>query len=205
LRSVRWRYPLASAALALAFAVPLVVLLVRDSASSAEGFHGSEPPGSIAAPDFALQSYTGEVVRMRDLRDKAVAITFLDSQCEEACPIIAREIGRAVDLLRPGERRDVVAVAITTDPDEDTPRSVRAFLRKHRAEGKLDYLIGPERELRRVWKGFQILPSVETGNDEMHSAPVRIFDTEGVWVATLHSGADLSPENLAHDLRLALA
>jgi hypothetical protein len=39
----------------------------------------------------------------------------------------------------------------------------------------------------------------------VHSAPVRIFDTNGVWVATLHSGADLSAENLAHDLRLALA
>jgi protein SCO1/2 len=200
---IRWRYPLVSTAVALAFAVPLVVLLVRDSASSADDFRGSQPPGRITAPDFALRSYTGEVVRMGDLRGKAVAITFLDSQCEEACPIIAREIGRAVDLLGRGERSEIVAMAITTDPEEDTPPSVRAFLEKHRAEGKLDYLIGPEPELRRVWKEFQILPSVETGDDETHSAPVRIFDGEGAWVATLHAGVDLTPENLAHDLRLA--
>jgi hypothetical protein len=32
---------------------------------------------------------------------------------------------------------------------------------------------------------------------------VRIYDRDGEWVATQHAGADLSPQNLAHDLRLA--
>lgn len=205
MRSVRWRYPLASAALALACAVPLVILLVRDSASSTDQFRGSTPPASITAPDLALRSYTGELVRMRELRGKALAVTFLDSQCTEACPVIAAEIALALELLSDEERRHVAAVAVSVDPDEDTPERVRAFLRKQRAERKLDYLIGPETELRRAWGEFQILPSAKTGEDDVHSAPVRIYDPNGVWVATLHSGSDLSPENLAHDLRLALA
>lgn len=38
-----------------------------------------------------------------------------------------------------------------------------------------------------------------------HSAPLRIYDRSGVWVATLHAGVNLSEENLLHDLRAALA
>jgi hypothetical protein len=34
---------------------------------------------------------------------------------------------------------------------------------------------------------------------------VRIHDSDRVWVATLHAGADLSEDNLLHDIRSALA
>ena len=203
MRSVRWRYPLISAALAAALAVPLIVLLVRD-ASSADRFRGSEPPEPMAAPSFSLRSYTGETVRMRDLRGKAVAVTFLDTQCKEACPVIAGQIAKGLDRLGRSERTAVAALAITVDPDEDTPANVRAFLREHRAVGKLEYLIGPNAELERVWDEFQVLPSARSGDDDIHSAPVRIYDVRGRWVATLHPGVDLTPENLAHDLRLVL-
>lgn len=39
---------------------------------------------------------------------------------------------------------------------------------------------------------------------DMHSAPVRIYDRDGLWVSTLHARADLTPENLAHDIEAAL-
>jgi hypothetical protein len=81
---------------------------------------------------------------------------------------------------------------------------VRSFLRRHRVAGILRYLVGTESELRPVWDAFHVLPSVDTGDDEIHSAPVRLFDREGVWVATLHAGVDLTPANLAHDVRVAL-
>jgi hypothetical protein len=51
---------------------------------------------------------------------------------------------------------------------------------------------------------FQILSSLESGKDILHSAPVRIY-VGGIWVATLHAGVDLTPANLAHDVRIALA
>ncbi|MDQ3876448.1 MAG: hypothetical protein M3322_13050, partial [Actinomycetota bacterium] len=78
------------------------------------------------------------------------------------------------------------------------------FLRRHRAESALGYLVGPPGALRTVWDSFQVVPSVESGDDDIHSAPVRIYDPDGVWVSTLHPGVDLTPENLAHDLRRAL-
>jgi hypothetical protein len=59
--------------------------------------------------------------------------------------------------------------------------------------------------MRTLWKRFQILSSLESGEDTLHSAPVRIYDRDGVWVATLHARADLSEDNLLHDIRSALA
>ncbi len=175
-------------------------------APSAGAYRGSEPPARIELVDFALRDEDGRIVRSSALRDeKVVVLTFLDSQCTESCPTIASQIGRAFDLLSSAERRRLFAVAISTDPREDTAASVRAFLRRNRALGKLHYVGGgePEAKLRPIWKRFQILSSLESGEDTLHSAPVRIYDG-GIWVATLHAGVDLTPANLAHDIRVAL-
>jgi protein SCO1/2 len=155
-------------------------------------------------PSFELHDYSGRVVRSSDLEGKALAVTFLETQCEEVCPLIASHIGAAMQLLQEEERESVAAVAISTHPEDDTPQSVRWFLHDHRAEGRLLYLIGSEIELLPVWTRFHVLPALDSGDANTHSAPVRIFDRSGEWVSTLHAGADLSPANLAHDLRSAL-
>jgi cytochrome oxidase Cu insertion factor (SCO1/SenC/PrrC family) len=188
------------------------VALALDAAwSSATGtsdagpYRGSEPPGRLELPRFSLRNYDGRRVDSTGLGGRVVVLTFLDSQCTDTCPILASQIAQAIEDLTPAENGEVVAVAISTDPREDTPASVRAFLAKQRALGKLLYLTGPEPEMRRLWKRFLILSSLESGKDTLHSAPVRIYGRDSVWVATLHAGVDLSEPNLLHDIRYALA
>jgi cytochrome oxidase Cu insertion factor (SCO1/SenC/PrrC family) len=175
-------------------------LASRDAPAS---YRGSEPPAGIRLPEFALRDQNGQVVRSAELAGKVALVTFLDSQCTEACPVIAAHVAQALEALMPAERARVEAVAISTDPAEDTRESVRDFLGRQRALEHLRYLVGPESELRPLWRTFQILSSLETGEDTVHSAPVRIYQ-DGVWVATLHAGADLTPANLVHDIRVAL-
>jgi cytochrome oxidase Cu insertion factor (SCO1/SenC/PrrC family) len=161
-------------------------------------FRGSQPPEGLQMPDFRVGTLSSQ-----GLRGKAVAVTFLDTQCTEACPIVAAQIGNAIRLL--GEDRSrVVALAFSVDPVNDTPAGIRAFLSRFRARGELDYVDGPVSELRPVWKGFQIQPSVDTGNSNLHSVPVRVYDVDGRWRSTLHPGVDLTAANLAHDLEAAL-
>ena len=169
-------------------------------------YRGSEPPGGITMRDFSLRNFDGRLVRSTDFAGRVTVLTFLDSQCTESCPVIAWTIARTIDALTPAERQDVQAVAISTDPAEDTPRNVRSFLARNRAVGRILYLGGsqPESTLRGIWNEFKVLSSLESGQDTLHSAPVRIYDRRGVWVATLHAGADLTEANLAHDLRVAL-
>lgn len=142
-------------------------------------------------------------MRARNLRGKVVVITFLDSQCTESCPVIASQIGRTIDLMTSSERGYVEAVAISTDPAEDTRASVRRFLGRQQAVDKLRFLTRPEQAIRSVWKSFAILSSLESGKDTLHSAPVRVYDRNGMWVSTLHVGVDLTPPNLAQDIRTA--
>ena len=168
-------------------------------------YRGSEPPAGLTLPPFELTSYRGPPVASPALKGKIVLLTILDAQCTDVCPILASVIAGTIDRLTPEERTQVRALGITGDPDEDTPAAVRQFLAKRQAVGRLDYLLGTERQLRPLWTALQILPSLDSGRDSLHSAPLRIYDRNGTWVATLHAGADLSEGNLLHDIRTALA
>ena len=118
-------------------------------------------------------------------------------------PRIASAVARGVGLLTASERRRVAAVAITTDPLTDTPAAARTFLRREHVSGRLRYLLGSVSELRPLWRAFAVLPSLDTGRHDFHSAPVRIYDPRGTWVTTQYAGVDLTPANIAHDLRVA--
>lgn len=181
-------------------AIPAGVLLSRDGDEA--DFRGSRPPQELALPAFELQDDEGRLVRSRELRGKALAVTFLDVQCTDACPIIAAQIGQAVRALG-ADRSNVEALAVSVDPIRDTAAGIDAFLRRYRAKGTLRYLDGTVAELRPVWKAFAVAASHDTGDSNIHSAPVRVYDGEGRWRSTLHPGLDLSAANLAHDLRAA--
>jgi hypothetical protein len=64
-------------------------------------YSGSEPPGRIELVDFALRDHEGALVRSSDLHEKVVLLTFLDSQCKEACPVIAAQVAHAFRLAEP--------------------------------------------------------------------------------------------------------
>jgi protein SCO1/2 len=196
---------LVAAALAVAAAgVAVGLVLARGSDSSNDSFAGGTPPPGITLPAFDLPDVDGTALSSSDLRGKVALVTFLDSQCTDACPIVASTLADGLSLLEPDEREQVVALAISTDPDEDTPEAVHAFLRPQGADGVIRYLVAPVDVLRPLWTKFAVATTFDSGDDSLHSAPVRIFDTAGEWVSTLNAGADLTPENVAHDVRAAL-
>jgi protein SCO1/2 len=195
-------------------AVPRTALLMLVAAvlagcggggSSSASYRGSTPPPDVKLPDFSLRDQAGSLVRSADLGGKVVLVTFLDSACREACPPTAVDIGRSVRLLTPEQRRDVVALAVSVDPRVDTPARVRAFLRRRHADGELTFLIGTVRQLRPVWNAFHILPAVDSGNSDVHTILVEIYDRHWTWVSTLHTGVDLNAANVRHDLVNALS
>jgi protein SCO1/2 len=181
----------------------LIVAVLVTSGGDAPGYRGSRPPDGISLPSFALTDDTGATVRSDDLRGKAVVVTFLDAQCTDACPVVAGELARAVDDLPADERDRVVVLGISTDPKEDTPAAVDAFLARHRAAGRVRYLTAPQRVMEPVWDAFKILPTARSGSDSLHSIPVQIYSTDGIWRSTLTVGVDLDRRNLLHDVRVA--
>jgi protein SCO1 len=166
-------------------------------------YRGSEPPRGLFVPNVSLRSYKGNVVRLRALRGKVVLVTFLDTDCKTKCPLIASVVGDALRLLSSSDRRDVTPLAVTVNPASDTSANVRRFLRQRRALG-LDFLLGSVKQMRPVWRAFHVVSAAETGDADVHSADVRVYDREGEWVSTLHLPPDLTARNLAHDMEVAL-
>lgn len=166
-------------------------------------YRGSVPPPHTEAPEFRLRSYRGGSVSLRAQRGKVVVLSFVDTKCTEKCPIVTSMMAQAHRLLAPEDRRQFVPLLMSVDPHVDTPTSVRRFLTRRHALS-IDYLIGPVADFRPVWKAYGILPAVDTGDADIHSSDVRVIDREGIWVTTQRAGLDLTPQNLAHDVLVAL-
>ena len=166
---------------------------------------GSNPPGRIVAPDFQLASYRGHVVHMAAQRGKVVVLTFLDTDCHDQCPVIAAILGRGMPALSPALRAHSEAMAVSVNPRVDNKKTIRTFLAQRHATGSLDFLVGSIPTLRHVWTEYHILPAVDTGNNDIHSADVLIFNRRGRWVSSLNEGLDLTVPNLVHDVAAAYA
>ena len=190
--------------LVVAIGAGVLAFVLASQSGHSGGYRGSIPPAGISLPDFTLGAATGETVRSRDLHGKVVIVTFLDTECTQSCPIVADQLARGLKLLQTKDRSRVAAMAVSVLPRADTPARVRTFLRNHRAVRQLLYLIGDERRLRPVWKAFAVLPAVDTGSADIHSAGVRVYGPSGEWVSTLRAGVDLTPDNIRHDVLSAL-
>jgi protein SCO1 len=198
---MRMRLALIGVVVLAGIGIALGILLTRDSSAS---YRGSLPPVRVPLPAFQLSDQHGQSVRSADLDGKVVVVTFLDTQCQAECPIVASLLGSGMRLLSEAERREVAIVAVSSDPPGDTPERIVDFLTRQRAQDVVRFLNGPVEAVRPVWKAFAVVSSYDTGVHDLHSIPVRIFDGRGYWVSTLNAGADLTAENLAHDVREAL-
>jgi protein SCO1/2 len=111
---------------------------------------------------------------------------------------MVEDLKGALNLL-PDNGRGVTTIAISAQPSEDSRANRRRFLALHHMTGRLAYLSGPASQLQAVWRGYHVAP-VLPGKPE-HTAFVLVIDRDGI--ERLGYPADqLTPENLAHDIRL---
>jgi protein SCO1 len=162
-----------------------------------ERFAGSTLPVGLEAPELGLRDEEGETVRMSALRGQPVIVTFLYSSCEDSCPAQAQQVKGALDELG----HDLPALAISVDPPNDTADSARAFLSEQRMTGRMRFVLGTRPELRRVWRGYAVEPQLD---DLDHTARIVLVDGDGVQRVGYPLG-EVTPERLAHDLRLLAA
>jgi protein SCO1 len=154
------------------------------------------PPPPPPAPDFTLRDQDGEPVSMRALRGRPAVVTFLYTTCKESCPAQAQQIKIGLDRLG----REVPALAISVQPETDTPTNANRFLAEQGMVGRMDIALGGRRELERVWKGFAIQPQL---NDAEHQARTVLIDADG-YQRVGFPVDQLTPERLARDLRTLL-
>lgn len=168
-----------------------------DEVGSADRFEGATLPEGLRAPTFVLRDENGDRVRMADFRGRPTIVTFLYSNCDDTCPTQAQQVKGALNEL--GE--DLPALAISVDPANDTADSARAFLSKQRMTGRLRFVLGSREQLGPVWRGYGVQPQLD---DLDHTARIVLVDHDGVQRVGFPLD-QVTPERLAHDLRLLVA
>ena len=192
---VRARLALMLAATFVLIAALAVVLFAggKKDAGGA-GFDGALRPAGIPPVAFSLKDQDGKAATLAQYRGQPVILTFMYSTCRDTCPLTAQQIRGALDQLG----KDVPTLAISVDPANDTQLNARRFVNRQGLTRRMRFLLGDRAQLAPIWKAYGIQPQ---GKGFEHTAYVVLVDGKGVqrvgWPVD-----KLTPEGLAHDLRL---
>ncbi len=100
-------------------------------------------------------------------------------------------------------------MAVSVDPNADTPEAVRTFLDVHHVRGELTYLRGSFAQLRPVWAHYHVgsdaaevaLAAANPKPDQVrHTAIVYLIDPEGKLIVFFPSNLEVA--DLVTDMRL---
>jgi protein SCO1 len=164
---------------------------------------GQEIPGTV------LQDQDGEPRRLTDWRGRAVAVTFIYTRCPmpDFCPLMERQFLDVQQRVRSDEHlADAVhLVAVSFDPEHDTPDVLKAHARLRRADPKVwTYLTGTPASIEDVASrfGVSIMREQDRGAALTHNLRTAIIDPRGRLVK-IYSGSEWTPAMLIEDLREA--
>jgi cytochrome oxidase Cu insertion factor (SCO1/SenC/PrrC family) len=100
------------------------------------------------------------------------------------------------------ERKQVQIVAVSVDPNGDTPGTVKKFLADHQMTGRMDYLIGSRSQLENTWAAWNIVaksdPSRKNPDAVEHSA--LIYGISGTGEITTLYPANFKPDQIVQDV-----
>src|SRR2546421_1938569 len=149
--------------------------------------------GATDAPDFTLtDGVSGRAVSLSSQRGQVVALTFLYTTCPDVCPLTATRF-KAAQADLGGDANRVTFVAVSVDPDRDTPKAVQDFSAAHGLASNWFYLIGGRAQLSPVWASYGI--GVQAGSITVtHKDAGYLIDKSSRERVLLHS------ERLATDL-----
>ena len=171
------------------------------SSSGMPDYAGATATPPKAAPALTLEDSTGKPFDISEHRGKVVLVTWLYVNCPDICPLIVSNLKVAQTKL--GDKaKDLVIVAVSTDPERDKPKSVNKFLDARGMGGRMQYLVGDEGALGRTWKNWGIVAEPAAANPELieHSSPIYGISASGK-ITTLYP-ANFKPEQIVNDVPL---
>jgi protein SCO1/2 len=172
---------------------------------------GDEPRASRLAEigraaEIGLADTEGRVVRLEDLRGKAVLVSFIYTTCGGVCPATTHRLYRAQEALKDaglwGEK--VVFVSISLDPVRDTPEVLRRYASAYDADAAgWRFVTGPRETVEAVVQAWGMW--ARTNSEGVLDHPSRIFlvDPAGV-MREIYSLDYLQPDDVVADVREVL-
>ena len=131
-------------------------------------------------PDIVLVNQDGKKVRLQSLLtgDAPVIVDFIYGTCTTICPVLsAGFVNMQGKLAVTGQK--VRLVSITIDPENDTPKIMKEYLKRYRAKSGWDFLTGSRTDIDTVMRAFNAyIP------DKMSHYPLNMIRNpkDGSWV-----------------------
>ena len=150
-----------------------------NAAVSVPEIAGADAVPARTAPAIDLTDQYGKQIDLAKLKGHTVLVAFLYTHCTDLCPIVAGKLHTAYANLPKSQRP--VFLAVSVDPTHDTPASAAAFNKRHRTTGEIDWLLGSQAELEKVWKAWGVKPEHNANDPEEieHNAEIFAVDPQG--------------------------
>ena len=83
-------------------------------------------------PSYELSEIDGTPLRLENLRGRTIVVTFFETRSPDValCPALLQRLGQLRRTLRSDLKAGVELVAVTVDPDHDTPAIIREWARQ---------------------------------------------------------------------------
>jgi len=135
----------------------------------------------VKAPDFVLLNQDGARFDSAKLRGKIVAIDFIYTTCTDVCPLFTANFAHLQRALNKDHAGDVFFISITTDPEVDSPKVLKAYAQRYGAEFiNWAFVTGTEEQLKAVWKGLDIRVIRKGRGLVQHTSLTTILDRQGI-------------------------
>lgn len=157
-----------------------------------------------AASPFVLSTSDGRRLALADLRGKVVAVTFIYATCTDTCPLLIAKL--AALGMRIGEDlgAKVAFVAITVDPERDTPEVLKHYARAHGANVPgWAFLTGTPAAIQDVARRYGVFARKTERGDVDHTFLTSLIDREGT-LRVQYMGVRFDPDEMLRDLRALL-
>jgi len=124
-------------------------------------------------PNVELITQDNQKVRFYSdlVKDKRVVIQFMFARCKDICPVITHNLAEVQRLLEGRVGSDIFFYSITLSPEEDSPRDLKDFAKKHGAGPGWTFLTGKPDDILRLRKslGFFYNDPKEDADRNNHS------------------------------------
>lgn len=134
-------------------------------------------------PDVTLVNQDGEKVRLRALllQDKPVMVDFIYTTCTTICPVLSANFVNFQRKMsaRPDSYR---LVSISIDPEHDTPKEMKAYLKRYAAKPGWDFLTGSRKDIDAVIKTFDALGVFTLNKMEHYPLIVMKTPADARWI-----------------------
>jgi cytochrome oxidase Cu insertion factor (SCO1/SenC/PrrC family) len=149
--------------------------------ASAAAFIGLTPLPGKPAPPLSLQQTNGTPWTLAVAAGKVTVVAFLNAECNDICPVLAKEITQADQLLGP-RGSSVDFVVVNSDPLETslTPPPPALTQTGLSSLANVTFLNGALPALNRVWSGYGVTVAVDgTTRVVTHSDVMDFIDPTG--------------------------